>query len=153
MTPPRRPPVRPKPIPRRARRTPRQAKLLAHAREVLGLLVLLATLFLRERAPGLPPAVPVAKREEEAPPAVWSVDTRGPDAWWGVSSASRKLPSRPFPEQKRPPCTPPDEEAIAGGCWLALRSVAPCASSAFEHSGRCYHPVRVAQRPPTSFNP
>lgn len=150
MTPPRRPPVRP--TPRRPRRSARQVKLLSHAREVLGLLVLLATLFLRERTPGLPPAVPVAKREEEAP-AIWSVDTRGPDAWWGVSSSARRLPPKPFPEQKRPPCIPRLEEQLGGGCWLVLGARAPCPADTFEHETKCYIPVRVAQRPPTSFTP
>lgn len=122
-------------------------RLTEFGRQSISVLVLAATLFLRERTP----AVPVVKREEEAPPAVWSVDVRGPDSWWGVSAAARRLPPRPFPEQKHPPCMPPDEEAINGGCWLALRSVAPCASTAFEHAGRCYHPVKQAQRPPTSL--
>lgn len=152
MTPPRRPPVRPKPIPRRARRSALQVKLLAHAREVLGLLVLLATLFLRERGPGLPPTVPVAKREEEAP-AIWSVDTRGPDAWWGVSTASRKLPSRPFPEQKRPPCLERLERELVGGCWMPHLESPPCPAGTFEGQGMCLTPVRVAHRTPTSFTP
>lgn len=146
-------PQRRKPTPRRASRTVLRAKLLAHAREVLGLLVLLSTLFLREYAPHLPPAVPLAKRDEESPPPVWSVDTRGPDAWWGLSAAARQVPARPFPEQKRPPCMPRVEEVLSGGCWTILEARAPCPDSTFEHGEKCYYPVRVAQRPPTSFTP
>jgi len=110
--------------------------------------VLVGTIIFRDR---LPPVVPsVAKREEESAPGMWAVDVRGPDVWWGVSASGRTIPVKPFPEQKHPPCAPPDEEPINGGCWLALRSVTPCAPTAFEHGGRCYLPVKLAQRPPTS---
>lgn len=145
-------PVRRPPIRRRRPTTPRWwtgRRLTAYGKQAISVLVLVGTLFLREQQV----AVPVAKRDEEAPPDVWAVDLRGPEAWWGISGPSRKVPAKPFPEQKTPPCTPPDEEGIAGGCWLALRSSAPCAPAAFEHAGRCFYPVRRAERLPTSVQP
>lgn len=139
------------PTPRRRRKPAtarwwRGRRLTAYGKQALSVLVLIGTILLREHQT---PAI-LAKREEEQPPDVWAVDLRGPESWWGISGPSRRIPEKPFPEQKTPPCTPPDEEGIAGGCWLALRSVAPCATAAFEHSGRCYYPVKRAQRPPTS---
>jgi hypothetical protein len=112
-------------------------------------LVLVGTLFLRERSP----SVPLAKREEEAPPDIWAVDLRGPEAWWGISGPSRSVPAKPFPEQKTPPCLARLEEPINGGCWLVLAAGAPCPERTFEHGGRCFIPVQVTQRPPTSIDP
>lgn len=121
-------------------------RLTAYGKQALSVLVLMGTLLLREHSP----SVPVAKREEEAPPDVWAVDLRGPEAWWGVSAPSRAIPSKPFPEQKTPPCIDRLEEAISGACWLVLDAKEPCPPSTFGHGGRCYYPVKLVQRPPTS---
>jgi hypothetical protein len=82
---------------------------------------------------------------------MWAVDMRGPEAWWGISAAARKVPAKPFPEQKVPPCLPRIEETLNGGCWLVLAAAAPCPDSTFENAGRCFIPVRFAQRPATSL--
>lgn len=138
--------------PVRRRRKPATARwwagrrLTAYGREALSVLVLVGTLFLRDQ-----PGLPVAKREEDRPPDVWAVDLRGPEAWWGLSASARVMPPRPFPEQKRPPCMPGGEAEVNGGCWIPHRADAPCPSNTFEHGGRCYLPVRVSERPPTSL--
>lgn len=140
-------PVRP---PRR-RRTPdarwwRGRRLTAYGREAISVLVLVGTLFLRDR-----PALPVAKREEERPPDIWTVDMRGPEAWWGYSAAARKVPSKPFPGQKTPPCTPRAERELSGGCWSPHLEKPPCPAGFFEAQEMCLTPVQATARIPTSL--
>lgn len=140
------------PTPRRRRKPAtarwwRGRRLTAYGKQAISVLVLAGTLFLREHQT---PAI-LAKREEEQPPDVWAVDLRGPEAWWGISGPSRRIPEKPFPEQKTPPCLERLEEAVNGACWLALDAKAPCPHTTFEHSGRCYYPVKRAQRLPTSI--
>jgi hypothetical protein len=113
-------------------------------------LVLAGTLFLREEQQ---PTVPVAKREEDAPPPlVWTVDTNagGPAISGG---RSYPMPPQPRPEQKRPPCIPRTEREVNGGCWTPHAEKPPCPYGTVEHGGSCYQPVAAANRPPTSIEP
>jgi hypothetical protein len=87
---------------------------------------------------------------EEAPEE-WATDTA--DA--GVDAIGRPLPAGAFRGQKKPPCAR-DEAQLLDACWLELaRKPAPdnCGSKGYEHEGRCYIPVRQAERPPTSMEP
>lgn len=120
-------------------------RLTAYGKQAISVLVLVGTLFLRERSPVVP-----VKRDEEEPPGIWTVDLRGAEVWWGMSGPARELPSKPFPEQKRPPCTPRAERELAGGCWSPHLEKPPCPVGFFEAHGMCLTPVRVADRPPTS---
>jgi hypothetical protein len=88
---------------------------------------------------------------EEAPPETWATDGLEEDA--GV--VARNLPSKPFEGQKRPPCTPPREKEINGGCWLVIEGeVGPDNCGIYyAHAGKCHVPVRQAKRPPTSVAP
>lgn len=136
---------------RRKPPTPRWWKgrrLTAYGREAVSVLVLVGTLFLRDQQA----AVPVAKREEEAPPDIWVVDVRTTTSPEGLS---KPMPSRPaMKDQLRPPCNHPGDVVkyteVSGACWLEVVQRPPC-GELYEHTGRCFVPVRVAERPPTSF--
>ncbi|HEX8704101.1 MAG TPA: serine/threonine-protein kinase [Myxococcaceae bacterium] len=63
------------------------------------------------------------------------------------------MPRKPFNEQRRPPCTAPAEE-VHGGCWVRLNGVVPpCGDQAYEWKNRCYWPILVPPRLPTSAPP
>ncbi len=64
----------------------------------------------------------------------------------------RSLPKTPAPGQRRPPCEPERQRAINGLCWWALSWKPPCGDG-YEHEGRCYVPVVLNTRPPTTDEP
>jgi serine/threonine protein kinase len=63
------------------------------------------------------------------------------------------LPNRPLDRQMRPPCTHRGAVELNGGCWWSITN-APCDPAVtprlYEHEGRCYTPILIGQRPPTS---
>ncbi len=64
---------------------------------------------------------------------------------------SREMPHEPLEGQQRPPCKPRTERAIHGGCWILIGEMkAPCGPDAFEHEERCYYPVAMLPKKPTS---
>lgn len=140
---------RPRPLPRR-RKAPRPPRwwrgrrLTAYGREAISVLVLVGTLFLRDK-----PALPVAKREEDRPP-VWATDVVQVQDGGHQSVGGIPLPPGPLKDQQRPPCGGVEEYAINGGCWV-LAGHAPCSSIVYAHGGRCYLPSRAMARIPTSL--
>ena len=63
------------------------------------------------------------------------------------------IPKKPDPGQKRPPCSPPEEQSINGGCWSVTLRKPPC-EDYYEHDGRCFLPVLLGtRRQPTSEDP
>jgi hypothetical protein len=75
------------------------------------------------------------------------------DAPASVRAVTREVPDRPFKGQKRPPCSS-GETHINGGCWVPMRGEdPPCAAGWYEHERRCYVPVDVSVRSPTSEDP
>jgi len=97
-----------------------------------------------------PPSTPLALPEDE-PPESWATDAA--DA--GVDAIARPMPGAAFKGQKKPPCTL-EQRAILEACWVevARRPLEDhCGREFFEHEGRCYLPVREAERPPTSMEP
>jgi len=70
---------------------------------------------------------------------------------------SQKMPDKPLPNQKRPPCTGRVTLVINGGCWRPAHAgaeMAPCDDDLYEHKGRCYHPILIkGERVPTSNEP
>jgi len=63
------------------------------------------------------------------------------------------MPSKPRPDQKRPPCNPRWEVELNGGCWFKQTAKAPCGAGEYEWEERCYLPVRDPERPSTSEQP
>jgi serine/threonine protein kinase len=55
----------------------------------------------------------------------------------------QKVPEKPLPGQKRPPCNYQAAVVINGGCWRRIETGAvPCdANYEYEHEGRCYYPL------------
>jgi hypothetical protein len=66
---------------------------------------------------------------------------------------SLPLPKEPLPGQLRPPCKAEHEEAIRGGCWVALLRKPPCGKDSYEWKGVCYLASYPAVRPDTSGKP
>lgn len=71
---------------------------------------------------------------------------------------SQKMPDKPLPNQKRPPCTGRVALIINGGCWHpapAGAEMAPCDDDFYEYKGRCYSAILLKQgeRVPTSEDP
>jgi len=66
-------------------------------------------------------------------------------------SLARPLPKGPYKGQKRPPCTPPVEVELVGGCWGTHEMKPPCRDSLHEHEGKCYVPFFSAKPPPSSL--
>jgi serine/threonine protein kinase len=71
------------------------------------------------------------------------------------SGLSRDVLPEPKRGQKRPPCTERGEVAINGGCWGTLVGAEspPCGANQFEYQERCYVPILVSDRVPTSEDP
>jgi hypothetical protein len=62
-----------------------------------------------------------------------------------------RMPDRPFPGQRKPPCNRKGEVELRGGCWYELARVkAPCEDDAYDYKGACYLPSFPVQRPHTS---
>ena len=68
---------------------------------------------------------------------------------------SSKMPDKPLPGQRRPPCTPEDSLVeIKGGCWMPQKGVPlPCGADWYEYNGRCYAPFMRTERSPNSADP
>jgi len=66
---------------------------------------------------------------------------------------AKEMPKTPLPGQARPPCKKPLEEAIHGGCWVALKLKPPCGKHAYDWNGACYWPVAPAKRAPNAVTP
>lgn len=64
----------------------------------------------------------------------------------------RSLPEKPASGQRRPPCEPERQKAINGLCWWVHPWKPPCGDD-YEHEGRCYAPVVLKARPPTTEEP
>lgn len=65
----------------------------------------------------------------------------------------RDMPEKPFPGQRRPPCTKPRVE-LNGGCWLHVREVTPpCGDEFIEYKDKCYEPTLGIPRPSSSGRP
>jgi serine/threonine protein kinase len=63
---------------------------------------------------------------------------------------SLEVPKDPRPGQRRPPCKPP-AVTINGGCWrLLLDDTPPCDDDVYEWGNKCYLPLYVTSRRPTS---
>jgi serine/threonine protein kinase len=93
---------------------------------------------------------PDAGVADEAMSTVEESDRRvGP---W-VLALGRPLPSKPHPDQRRPPCEF-GEVAINGGCWVKVADVKPpCGEKMFEYQGACYWASFSGPRQPTSEEP
>jgi len=65
---------------------------------------------------------------------------------------ARSLPKTPAPGQRKPPCELERQKAINGLCWWVLSWKPPCGDG-YEHEGRCYVPVVLKARPPTTEEP
>lgn len=68
----------------------------------------------------------------------------------GRLSASQKVPAKPPPGTKHPPCRPRLEVALNGGCWMPHEMRPPCEPGLYEYEGRCFAPSAEAPRIPTS---
>ncbi len=88
---------------------------------------------------------------EEVLASVEAVEKRvGP---W-ILALGRPIPSKPYPDQRRPPCERGEKE-INGGCWVGpLRDeVPPCGDKMFEYQGGCYFASFAGPKTPTSGEP
>jgi serine/threonine protein kinase len=63
------------------------------------------------------------------------------------------FPKKPFPGQKKPPCSPRFEREVLGVCWSILKGTPPCELDAFDREGECLRAVIVQPRPPASEDP
>jgi serine/threonine protein kinase len=88
---------------------------------------------------------------EEGVASVSSAETRPVSE----GKVSRKMPNKPEPGQRRPPCTPKEAVVeINGGCWVPGGGAKPpCEDGWYEHNGRCYFPMPGQGRIPTSEEP
>jgi hypothetical protein len=146
------------PLKRRAR--PRLQ--LAGTALVLGLLSVLALVWRLELAPSEPLAQGHNAQREDGDPV-----SMGDAALAAASSAepstgapspepsfSMKMPDKPLPRQKLPPCDSRWEVALNGGCWFPLTTMKPpCGPGEYEWQGGCYFPARPGERPTTSQPP
>jgi len=120
-----------------------------------------------EQEPQVPPAKEAAVAQEASREQAMERDGgtvgMGDDALGSASSTpsgempaeqqgvEAEMPTKPRPDQKRPPCDPRWEVEIRSGCWFVLPTVkAPCGVVAYEWQGACYYPVRATARPTTS---
>lgn len=131
---------------------------------VVALAALLITLPTPQVQPALSPTPWLATPEEvareltpdagvgeEALASVQGVERRvGP---W-LLSLGRPMPSKPYPDQRRPPCDRGEKE-INGACWVGpLRDdVPPCGDRMFEYEGGCYFASFTGPKTPTSEEP
>jgi hypothetical protein len=130
---------------------------------LVGAWVLLLTIIVW-RGPAPPAALP-SMTQVEAPEVESAPDggTRGlgddavttrveaPTSPITLEAVSQKIPERPLPDQRRPPCQYSWEVEINGGCWRHIAgSKPPCAEGDYEWQGTCYDPARIRKRVPTS---
>lgn len=117
---------------------------MAPSAAVVGILALLV-LPSQLQSPGLPLPAPVPQVPLQAV-SVGAV----PHAFASVVQGG--LPS-PGPNQKRSGQCDGDQaqEEINGGCWVATNKPPPCPrGKLWEHEGKCWTPVAVLPRVPTS---
>ncbi len=77
-------------------------------------------------------AVGLAEAEE-----VGQAGAAGPDE--DRREIALEMPKEPLPGQFRAPCKAAYEDAIRGGCWVALlRKKPPCGKDTYEWEGACY---------------
>jgi serine/threonine protein kinase len=77
---------------------------------------------------------------------------KAPRGWPGLH---KSIPTKPLPGQRRVEssgkCENPVQVAVNGGCWLEFGDMLPpCKEGIYEWRGRCYEPVYLAPRQPTS---
>jgi hypothetical protein len=67
----------------------------------------------------------------------------------------RSMPSKPHPDQRRPPCEPRMEVEINGGCWVGPigNQKPPCGEKMFDYEGGCYLASFDGPKTPTSGEP
>jgi hypothetical protein len=67
----------------------------------------------------------------------------------------RPMPSKPHPDQRRPPCEPRMEVEINGSCWVGPigKQQPPCGEKMFDYEGACYLPSFDGPKTPTSGEP
>jgi serine/threonine protein kinase len=71
-----------------------------------------------------------------------------------IPSLGRSMPSKPYPDQRRPPCIPMMETEINGGCWVMVGSAKPpCGDRMYEYEGACYLASFDGPKTPTSGEP
>jgi len=89
---------------------------------------------------------------EEAVASVSPAQTP-PSSGQGVSR--QMIPTGPLPGQKRSPCKQQGAVEINGGCWWHPSGAEnpPCDTDKYEYGNRCYVPIWVSERPPTSDDP
>ena len=72
-------------------------------------------------------------------------------------AVTHKVPDKPLPGQKRPPCNNRYAVVLNDGCWWEGEGELgdpPCETGTYEHNGRCYVPLFPdAKRVPTSEEP
>jgi serine/threonine protein kinase len=87
---------------------------------------------------------------EDAPSSVHAPEKRvGP---W-ILALGRPMPSKPYPEQRRPPCGRGETE-INGGCWVKVADQSPpCGNEMFDYEGACYFASFTGPKTPTSEEP
>lgn len=71
-----------------------------------------------------------------------------------ILSLGRPMPSKPFPNQRRPPCMRGERE-IHGACWIGPigGEKPPCGDKLFDYRGECYFASYEAPKQPTSKEP
>jgi len=71
-----------------------------------------------------------------------------------IPSLGRSMPSKPYPDQRRPPCIPMMETEIHGGCWVMVGSAKPpCGDRMYEYEGACHLASFDGPKTPTSGEP
>jgi len=69
------------------------------------------------------------------------------------AGVGRDMPTKPFPNQRRPPCAKQEVE-VNGGCWIRQAETSPpCVSGYFAWKDGCYWPVLLPTPPATSDQP
>jgi serine/threonine protein kinase len=70
-----------------------------------------------------------------------------------VLALGRPMPSKPYPDQRRPPCGRGETE-INGGCWVEVaKQKPPCGNEMFDYEGACYFASFTGPKTPTSGEP
>jgi serine/threonine protein kinase len=70
-----------------------------------------------------------------------------------ILALGRPMPSKPHPDQRRPPCGRGETE-INGGCWVKVADQSPpCGNEMFDYAGACYFASFAGPKTPTSGEP
>ncbi|HLL05660.1 MAG TPA: serine/threonine-protein kinase [Myxococcaceae bacterium] len=106
---------------------------------------------------GEPPAQAVRGADEEDAAALGGAALKEPQsAQMPASEQSglgRDMPTKPFGNQRRPPCAKQEVE-LHRGCWIRQAdTLPPCVNGYFAWQGGCYWPVLIPQPPATSEQP